>query len=323
MKVLIVGAGAVGQVYGRHLQVGGADVSFYVKEKYVEACKAGFALHVLNANGRGSYRFDGAGVLTTPEEVSAATWDQVWLCISATALRGPWLEPFLASIGNATLVAMQPGLDDREFLATLIPDDQILQGMISMVSYQSPLPGEERTPGVAYWFPPLSPSPFSGPNAERAEAVVEALKAGKCPAKVHPNASLEAARGSAILMPHLAALELEGWSLKALRKGERIAAAAAASKEALAVVVAYTKTSVPGLMSCLVRPSLMRLVLGIAPSAVPFPLEVYLEYHFTKVGDQTRFMIETYVETGKKHGLESPSLTALLAALLAALKEAA
>lgn len=316
MKVLIVGAGAVGLVYGRHLQIGGADVSFYVKEKYVEPCRAGFDMHVLNASGRGSYRFEGAGVLTTPEEVAAETWDQVWICVSATALRRPWLEPFLKAIGNATLVPLQPGLDDRAFLATMIPDDRIVQGMISMVSYQSPLPGEERAAGVAYWFPPLSPSPFSGPNAERAKAVVEALKAGKCPAKVHANASLEAARGSAILMPHLAALELEGWSLKGLRKGERIAGATGSSKEALAVVAAYTETPIPGLMSCLVRPCLMRFVLGIAPSAVPFPLEVYLKYHFTKVGDQTRFMIETYIETGKKHGLESPNLTALLASLV-------
>jgi ketopantoate reductase len=315
MNVLIVGAGAVGQVYGRHLQLGGADVSFYVKEKYVETCSAGFDLQVLNASGRGSYRFEGAGVVTDPEAVTATRWDQVWLCISATALRGPWLEPFLKAIGEATLVAMQPGLDDRAFLAEQIADDQIVQGMISMVSYQAPLAGEDREPGVAYWFPPLSPSPFSGPNAERVQAVVDGLKAGKCPAKVHANASLEAARGSAILMPHLAALELEAWSLKGLRKSERLAIATAASKEALATVAAYTETAVPGLMSCLVRPCLMGLVLGIAPTATPFPLEVYLKYHFTKVGDQTRFMIETYIETGKKHGLESPNLATLLASL--------
>ena len=34
-KVLIVGAGAVGLVYARHLQRGGADVSFFVREKYL------------------------------------------------------------------------------------------------------------------------------------------------------------------------------------------------------------------------------------------------------------------------------------------------
>ena len=34
MKVLIVGAGAVGQVYGRHLAAAGAEVCFYVKPKY-------------------------------------------------------------------------------------------------------------------------------------------------------------------------------------------------------------------------------------------------------------------------------------------------
>ena len=33
MRALIVGAGAVGQVYGLHLQRGGAEVGFFVKER--------------------------------------------------------------------------------------------------------------------------------------------------------------------------------------------------------------------------------------------------------------------------------------------------
>ena len=47
-RVLIVGAGAVGQVYGWYLSRGGAEVSFYVKEKYLEDARAGFALYPLN-----------------------------------------------------------------------------------------------------------------------------------------------------------------------------------------------------------------------------------------------------------------------------------
>jgi ketopantoate reductase len=35
MRALVVGAGAVGQVYGHHLARGGADVAFYVRPKCV------------------------------------------------------------------------------------------------------------------------------------------------------------------------------------------------------------------------------------------------------------------------------------------------
>lgn len=312
MNILLVGAGAVGLVYGRHLQLGGADVTFYVREKYRDDVAAGFTMHVLNAVGRGTHRFEGLSALTTPEEVAAQTWDQIWLCVSATAIRGEWLAPFLAATGDATIVALQPGLDDGDRLAAHVPSARIVRGMISLVSYQAPLPGEDRAPGIAYWFPPMSPSPFSG---EGAQSIVRALDAGGCPAKVHPQAELEAARGSAILMPHLVALEAEGWSLAALRKGEHVKRASAAAQEALAVVAAFTNTEVPGLMACLVRPCLMRLLLGVAPWAVPFPLEVYLKYHFTKVGDQTRMMIQTYIDQGIERGLPTENLEALSALL--------
>ncbi|HIA02218.1 MAG TPA: hypothetical protein EYN66_09955, partial [Myxococcales bacterium] len=47
VKVLIIGAGAVGQIYGYFLQRAGAEVSFFVKDKYAEECRQGFPLHHL------------------------------------------------------------------------------------------------------------------------------------------------------------------------------------------------------------------------------------------------------------------------------------
>ena len=48
MNVLIVGAGAVGQVYGRHLALGGAHVHYFVREKYADECRRGFTFYPLN-----------------------------------------------------------------------------------------------------------------------------------------------------------------------------------------------------------------------------------------------------------------------------------
>ncbi len=46
-RVLVVGAGAVGQVYGLYLRRGGARVSFLVKPAHAAWCQRGFALHRL------------------------------------------------------------------------------------------------------------------------------------------------------------------------------------------------------------------------------------------------------------------------------------
>ena len=55
----------------------------------------------------------------------------------------------------------------------------------------------------------------------------------------------------------------------------------------------------------------MKLILSAAPMAVPLPLEPYFEYHFTKVGDQTRFMIRRYIEEGRARDLPVDKLEEL------------
>ena len=44
-RVLLVGAGAVGQVYGKYLQAAGCEISFLVKEKYADEARRGFTLY--------------------------------------------------------------------------------------------------------------------------------------------------------------------------------------------------------------------------------------------------------------------------------------
>lgn len=315
-RVLIVGAGAVGLVYARHLQLGGAEVSLYTKEKYAAQARSGYTLYPLNARKGTRARLEGCPVLTSPAEVAAGAWDQVWLCISSTALRGAWLEPFLAALGeDTTLVCLQPGLDSMTYLGERFPLERVVMGMIGLISYQAPLPDHEEPaePGVAYWFPPLSPSPFSGPK-QRRDVVVAALRAGGCPAKGVEDASVSGALGSAVLMPHLCALEDAGWKLAALRQSDALVTASAASQQALEIVRVEAERSRPCLRHA-VRPFVLRLVISAAPSLLPLPFEDYMRYHFTKVGDQTRFMMERYIERGRALDLPVDQLEALLARL--------
>ncbi len=318
MKALLVGAGAVGLVYGRHLQLGGADVSFFVKEKHRPAAERGYTLYPLN-KGRAPVRFEGFGVYSSPDEVRLKAWDQVWLCVSATQLLDPWLKPFLDVLPpEATLVSLQPGLGSLEHIeAQGFPRERVVQGLIALISYQAPLPDEQLPePGVAYWFPPFTPSPFSSPAGERAKVdpVVNGLKAGGCPAKRVADAAIQGAFGSALLMPHLCALEMEDWSFARLRKSPALRLAGAASREAQQVV-AKRRGATPDLaLRAATQSWVMRPLLCAAPMFVPLPLEPYLRYHFTKVGDQTRYMMQTYIDEGRALKLPTGHLEELLAA---------
>lgn len=318
MRVLVVGAGAVGQVYGRHLHLGGADVTFFVREKYKSEVERGFTMYALNRGGAKKterLRFTELAAISSANEITAP-FDQVWLTVSSPALQGPWLPELVTATGpDATYVVLQPGLADREVVERAgVPLARIVTGMISMISYHAPLPGETRfpEPGMAYWFPPAAPTMLSG---ERAASVVDALRAGKCPAKRHANAQAFAMFPSAIMHAYLVALEASDWKLRSLFGGSLSGLAARGAREALAALSASTKRRVPIAMRLVARKTTLRTAMWLARRVVPLPLEPYFEAHFTKVGDQTRELVASFIELGKQHGTPVEALHALVAAL--------
>lgn len=310
-RILLVGAGAVGQVYGHHLRQGGAEVAFLIKERHRSRVARGFVLHRHRLLRRPrTTRFEDYDIFVDYERVGAEQWDQVWLCVSSPALAGDWLEELVDQIGEATLVSLQPGIHDRERLEAIYAADRIVSGMISLIAYQAPLADEELSPGTAYLLPSLAPSPFQGPS-ERTEAVVEALERGKCPAKVDPNTLVNAAFGSAVLMPAIAGLEVAGWSLSRYRKSIALELSTLAAKEALGIVGLYHWKSPPVGLRGARRPELFGLGLSLAPYLMPFDLEAYLEYHFTKTADQTRQMLDAYVALGQRQAVRLRALPLL------------
>ena len=288
-KVLIVGAGAVGQVYGYHLSRGGASVTFFAKEKYRAELEAGTTLYWLN-QGTEPIGWSDFSVICNLDDVGAGEWDQVWLCVSSTALNGDWLEPFLSRVEASTLVALQPGFATRSLLTALYPSALLVSGLINMISYQSPLPGEDNgMEGIAYWFPPGGKQIFSGePNPVR--DVVSGLRAGNCGAKRVRDASYQTAVGSAFLMPLIASLESAGWSFAKLAEKDRLRLAVQAAREAMLVVADHFDEPAPWLRHVVSVP-VLRLVMKLAPKVCPLNIEVYLQYHFLKVRDQTQALM--------------------------------
>jgi ketopantoate reductase len=292
-EILVVGAGAVGQVFARHLQLAGAEVTFFVREKHRAEVEEGLPVYSHRRKRGSPPALVRARAMTTAGEVARRKFDQVYLAVPSPAVREPWLRELSAVLGEATVVSLQATAEDREaVLAAGVPADRLVSGLISFIAWQAPLPGEEGrypTPGVAYWHPPMSPSPFSGP-ADRVAEVVALLRKGGCPAKRHPDVPGTVAFTTAILMAYLAALEVARWSFDAFFAQGYARRGARAASEAVEIM-AHQLGRRPWWSPLAGWWFLMRAVVWLGKRVAPFPFEVYFQKHFTKVGEQTGLIL--------------------------------
>lgn len=314
MKILLVGAGAVGQVYGRFLAQAGHDVSFFVKEKHAPALQQGLPLHRLGHLRAQHEVWSGFGVVTSVAAVASTDWDQVWLCMASDALRSELSQQVLGAVGRATVVSLPPGPEDMAYVRRFLPPEATLvQGLITFISYQSPLPGREGPPGIAYFVSPLAPGLFSGPRVA-VQAVIEALQAGGMAARQVADLEGASAGSEAVMQPLIAALEQHDWKLTGFGSSAVLAVGREAGREALDIL-ARDRGAKVALQKMLLTPLANRLLLLVAPKVLPLELEPYLEYHFTKVGQQTRDMLDSYIRLGERHGLPTDNLRQLRAGL--------
>ncbi|HEX5277944.1 MAG TPA: hypothetical protein VFW42_09775, partial [Fluviicoccus sp.] len=83
-----------------------------------------------------------------------------------------------------------------------------------------------------------------------------------------------------------------------------------ASREAMQAAAAETGGSTWALHP-LVWPLTWRLALPLLKRVFPFDLQVYLRFHYSKVGVQTRLMLDSYIELGAARRLPVSSLQTL------------
>ncbi|MDQ8036502.1 MAG: 2-dehydropantoate 2-reductase N-terminal domain-containing protein [Pedobacter sp.] len=303
MQILLIGAGAVGQVYGRHLAAAGHAVSFFVKPAHRAALQDGMPLHRLGHLRKRSEVWQGYQLITELDEVAARAWDQIWICTSSDALRSPLMHDILARVGKATVVCLQPGPEDAALVREQLADAaQLVQGLITFISYQSPLPGKADPAGIAFYLPPLAPALFSGDDKARVASAVQALREGGMSARAVKDLHAAAGGADGLLIPLVAALELHDWKFSGFVSSEAFALGRDAAQETLTILAREQGARV-GATRAVLNPLLSRSLLLVAPYAVPLPLEDYLHYHFSKVGVQTRQMLESYAAIGERHGL--------------------
>jgi len=310
MNILIIGAGAVGAVYGWHLRQAGHNVVFYTKRKYQAQVSAGLTLHRITRRQTTRQDWAHPSVITSLLEVKAEPWDQVWLTIPSNALRDGSMTLLLEAIGTATLISLQPDIEDIDYVRAHVADpDQVIQGLIPFISYQSPLPHTIEPKGISYYLPPFSKGLYAG-APERLKPLLEVLHDGGLSAKGVENFHLASAANTAFLQPMIAALELNNWHLTDFPTTESAKLGLAAAREALAIVrqtVGATTTPFKPLL----WEKIWTLIIPLSQYLIPLPLEAYLQYHFTKVGAQTRVMLDTYIRLGQQRGLAVEKLQEL------------
>lgn len=301
MNALVVGAGAVGQVFGLHLARGGARVSFLVRESHPLPASHAFNLVQLRRWGRPrTDAFRPHRFFTSTDEVRAEQWDQVWLCVPSPSLEKPWITALAAATGQATLVFLPAGLEIIERLGP--PEERSVVGLISLMSRAS---GST----VTYWLPPLVALVLDGPP-QRRDAAVKALRRGGY-AAVAGDARKAGAFGSAVLIPHVVALEGAGWSYDDFSHSHWLADSVAASREASGVAAAHLGSR-RSLMARLVSSWVVRLALVLARWVVPFTLAEFFQAHFTKVRRQSETQLREYIAIGERTGLPTQAMRRLV-----------
>ena len=300
MRTLIVGAGALGQVFGAFIAQGGGEVGCLVKPgRAAEAC-AGYALAQLR-RGRAPrpMTFSPRVVLDQVGQV-AGGWDAIWLCTHSTSLREPWLADLRDRAGPATIVSIGMGVDDQAALEVLWPAGQIVEVNPSVLAFLE-------AGSIHFWVPPGARA-VSGEEA-RARPVTESLATGGLAAHyVGPLAT--AALTSAVNMPMVAAEEAAGWSGRQRRLG------VAAAGEAITITAA--RLGVPPPARGKPTPFTAWLNECLFALVAPFDTRAFRQRHFTKTADQTMQMLDGWIAEGRARNLPTARLVELRQALAAA-----
>ncbi|MEQ3724699.1 2-dehydropantoate 2-reductase N-terminal domain-containing protein [Alcanivorax sp.] len=302
MNILIVGAGAVGLVYGQYLSMAGHRVTFFVKEQHRDGLKSGVSMIKKRRLLKDEVRhFSAFSLLSQWDHAAEQEWDFVFLAISSDALRALPFATVHTAIADATLLMLQPSETDYEVLREYWREEAIVKGMINMVSYYHPLPGEAPLENgeairVAYYLPPTA-MPLSGTRAQVLELEALLRDSGVACKRVDDAVSASLLP-NAILMTFLCALEDSDWDFATLRRDRQLLAQLVAAQKALLTCLAQQEAPPQQRAMHWTAKGLSRWLyqtgLWVAPLAMPFSLQAYLQAHFMKVRTQTQLYMDDY-----------------------------
>lgn len=186
MRVAIVGAGAVGGVFGGRLQQAGHDVSFVAR---------GATLEALRARGLRVDSVDGDFVLplvtATDDPATIGPVDVVLVCVKSTQIEAiaPTLHPLIGA--DTAVIPLQNGVESSALLARELGNAIVLEGLAKVLAEQV-APGHIRhvavTPVIE--FGPRAATPVDAPSRTQVDRFAAAVNGAGMQALTPPNMEL-------------------------------------------------------------------------------------------------------------------------------------
>jgi 2-dehydropantoate 2-reductase len=303
MRVLIVGAGQVGQAYGFHLKKGGAHVAYFVKPKYAEAARAGFTIYPL-PKGEAGRKFHADEVFTDWAEVATSSWDYVLLAVASDALRGDWFDEMLETTGDATVVTVRHGIGDSAYLREKLGSRRHTKGVTSFFAFAYPMGASgDDAPGTAVWVPPFLRVLFESEEKSTVAPLIKGLDLGGMSARYTKNADMMLGTGEFILSALAIMFELCDWSLaEAAARPEDVRLALDAGREQ-GEILRKEEGLPPPAFRALLTPKITLMLIKAFDLGMPFSFAEFMRSHYGKLHAQGEHDRRVFEETGRRLGL--------------------
>jgi hypothetical protein len=311
MKVLIVGCGAVGQVFGLFLQKVGVELGLFDQpatnkrlEKSLE--NGGLPLFQVSQSHKKkpiAHRLEHYRVLRDETECQRFQPDLIWFTLPSPVYYSDWFRNFLQEVPSERVVCFAPEGGRREFLPEGIDRDRLVFGGVTFMAWQGDLEGGGGKPGaVNFWRPTMPGIMLAGTKKAGREVKLLLRKAGFRASLGKADSRMQACV-TGVITAFVAGLELAGWSLSTFRKSQWPVLAAGAAREAVSGQIYKTGFFQRVWMAFLLSPATLRLASLILPTLVPFNLEKYLKFHYLKTRDQSLKLLDIFAGDSERWGL--------------------
>ncbi|MCG3179175.1 MAG: 2-dehydropantoate 2-reductase [Phycisphaerae bacterium] len=183
MRILVFGAGALGQAVGGLLADAGHDVSLLLRATHAEAIDRD-GLRVAGIFGEHHIPPDRVTLFTDAKELLRAAGPFDFILVTVKSYDTPAAADALRLIagGGSTVVSMQNGYGNVERLAAALGPDHVLCGRV-ITGFVIDRPGVVR---ITVHADAVSIGRFDGADSPHADALAEALSAAGLPARPSP-----------------------------------------------------------------------------------------------------------------------------------------
>lgn len=304
MHICVIGAGALGKVYGVRLAVGGERVSFLVRPERLSETNP-FSIELVT----GTQRRDTIPTPTRVDTIPADT-DVVLLTVRVDQIDDR-LASLLASAPDVPVVSLTPLLPkDYERL------DSMLKSRGKLVAAQAGVVAYERDGVVRYWLPKVSPTLFdTEPASETVPKLVDVLVRAGVPAKLEAPVRKSNPATSIAFFPLVLALDAAGGTADSVLDSKDVLKDAFAAVKETRELGDRIGPIAPwaGLLLKFVNPLALKVGIRLAQTASPEGVH-FVELHFgKKVHEQNLKMGRSIVELGREHGVKLSAFERLLA----------